>query len=121
MKFNGKASLTIDGKEREFIWNMASLCELGDLLGVSIDGMIGHMIAPKFSFIRDFLYVGAVEALNKKGEKVTFTRRDAASWLEEVGIEKTLLLLADAFRSPEEKNPIAPETGHSENGLLKTA
>lgn len=123
MKFKGQTKIEINGVEREFVWNMGALCELGDLTGLSITMLVGKMMDPSFSFVRDFMYVGAVQAVHKNKGRIDFSRNDVSVWVEDIGIEKCLRQLSEAIRSPEdqeeEKNQSAPETGLS--GVLKSA
>lgn len=119
-KFKGEAEIEINGKMQGFVWNMAALTKLGDLLNLSITKMAKEMVEPKFSFIAAFLYVGALYECKKKGENPSFTLEDASEWITEIGIERCMQLFNDAFTSPEiqeEKNVTAPE----KSGLNSTS
>ena len=99
--FKGKGTYEFKEGKIDFEWNMLALTNLGDVTGLTINGMIKSFSDPSFRFLADFLYVGA--------KKEGLTRDDAVDLLEEMGIEKALHFLGVAFLSSENGKKQKPQ------------
>jgi hypothetical protein len=102
--FKGVVERQIDGKAVLFKFNMAALSYFADLHGLTIQQLSKELTDPKFSTIANFLYAGAVTYCRQDKVKQEFTQDDAFEWVAALGFEEAVLLFAEAFNSPTEKN-----------------
>lgn len=104
IKFNQEViEIDISGKPVRFKYNMAALTLFGDYQNASLQELIEQISGkPRLSTISNFLYAGYVTCCKQEKHKIEYTQDDACEWVNELGIDKALLMLINAFDIPSE-------------------
>ena len=106
--------MEVDGKTVGFRFNMLAFGKACELEGCDLTQLYSRLGIyggdTNLLALNHFFFAAAINYAEGKNLPIDFTKQDVSDWLDIYGIEKSMEMMTDAFKSPQIKNAEAPKT-----------
>jgi len=101
--------MEVDGKTVGFRFNMLAFAKTCELEGCDLTELYVRLGLEKgentnLISLNNFFFAAAINYAEGKNLPIDFTKQDVSDWLDIYGIEKSMEMMTEAFKSPQIKN-----------------